>query len=221
MAQDSDVKLLLGQVKVEALDLCLDSQDRRKNNTQHRRALVHDFDDGLTLNWNRDYPGGVTIKGNTNVDGNLSVRNGLFRAQIQKLDGWEFLGNPPAIHLVAEDLVLHNRELQDSKRNVALSHTDNDTLTINRNKGYVGGVKIEGRIEATETLEIKESIHIGSTKPYGNHLRITNDTIEVTTKQLGFPGHQPSLTLDLVAEIRELRKEINALKQKVANLEQS
>jgi cell division protein FtsB len=38
---------------------------------------------------------------------------------------------------------------------------------------------------------------------------------------LGFPGHQPSLTLDLVAEIRELRKEINALKQKVANLEQS
>jgi hypothetical protein len=63
---NSDVKLVNAQVKVEAWDLCLDGgKDRRKNDTPQRRALVHDFDDGLTLNWDGDYPGGVTINGTT------------------------------------------------------------------------------------------------------------------------------------------------------------
>jgi hypothetical protein len=62
MSAQSDVKLVPGQVIVDALDLCLDSPDRRKEQTNpHRRALVHDFDDGLTLNWDHDYPGGVKI----------------------------------------------------------------------------------------------------------------------------------------------------------------
>jgi hypothetical protein len=50
-------------VKAVASDFMLDKQDRRKNNTPSRRALVHDFNDGLTLNWDGDYPGGVTING--------------------------------------------------------------------------------------------------------------------------------------------------------------
>lgn len=93
---NSDVKLVHGQVKVEAWDLCVDSKDRRKKDTPHRRALVHDFDDGLTVNWNYDYPGGVTIRhlklidpkgkvlsspgaihltiaGNTKIDGDVKV----------------------------------------------------------------------------------------------------------------------------------------------------
>ncbi|MEZ5259680.1 MAG: hypothetical protein R2705_23200 [Ilumatobacteraceae bacterium] len=36
---------------------------RRRNSTTWRRALVHDHNDGLTLNWASDYPGGVTING--------------------------------------------------------------------------------------------------------------------------------------------------------------
>ncbi len=63
MSNESDVKLLSTQVIVEAWDLCLDSPDRRKNQTPQRRALVHDFNDGLTVNWSNDYPGGVTING--------------------------------------------------------------------------------------------------------------------------------------------------------------
>lgn len=70
---NSDVKLVHGQVKVEAWDLCVDSKDRRKNNTPHRRALVHDFDDGLTINWGRDYPGGVTIQGSVTITDTLLV----------------------------------------------------------------------------------------------------------------------------------------------------
>lgn len=61
--EGSDLKLFPGQVKVEAWDLCIDSKDRRKNDSPHRRALVHDFDDGLTLNWGGDYPGGVRVEG--------------------------------------------------------------------------------------------------------------------------------------------------------------
>ena len=93
----SDIKLLPGQVKVEAWDLCVDSKDRRKNTTPERRALVHDFDDGLTINYSYDYPGGVkinhlnvinarpnnkltspgathlTITGNTQITGNTKI----------------------------------------------------------------------------------------------------------------------------------------------------
>ncbi|QXP53073.1 MULTISPECIES: hypothetical protein [unclassified Cellulophaga] len=45
----------------------MDNADRR-NGSGHRRALVHDHEDGLTINYNGDYPGGVTIKGIIKVD---------------------------------------------------------------------------------------------------------------------------------------------------------
>jgi len=38
-----------------------------------RRALAHDFSDGLTINVASDYPGGVTIYGKVNVPGKLMV----------------------------------------------------------------------------------------------------------------------------------------------------
>jgi hypothetical protein len=44
-------------------DLFLRDRSRMKkpDGPQLRRALVHDFEDGLTINFNHDYPGGVTI----------------------------------------------------------------------------------------------------------------------------------------------------------------
>lgn len=66
---EADIKLVGMQVKAEAWDFCLDSQDpaRRHDATPHRRALVHDYGDGLTINWANDYPGGVTIHGMRNL----------------------------------------------------------------------------------------------------------------------------------------------------------
>ncbi len=72
---ESDIKLLeRGVVQVEGRelflqthDIKLDSADRRRG-SGHRRALVHDHQDGLTINYNGDYPGGVTIKGIIKVD---------------------------------------------------------------------------------------------------------------------------------------------------------
>ena len=49
-------------LKSTASDFLLENPARRKANTRAiRRALVHDQNDGLTINYNSDYPGGVTI----------------------------------------------------------------------------------------------------------------------------------------------------------------
>lgn len=63
-------------LRVEAADLVIDAYDRRKVNTGLRRAMVHDQNDGLTLNFNGDYPGGVTINGMNSlvIKGDLQFR---------------------------------------------------------------------------------------------------------------------------------------------------
>jgi hypothetical protein len=49
-------------LKTEGSDIMLDSPERRGNHGGAlRRAMVHDGADGLTLNFNHDYSGGVTI----------------------------------------------------------------------------------------------------------------------------------------------------------------
>lgn len=48
-------------IKTTAADLIMDCPLRHKGKPGLRRALVHDQADGLTLNFNRDYPGGLTL----------------------------------------------------------------------------------------------------------------------------------------------------------------
>ncbi|WP_409178185.1 hypothetical protein [Brevibacillus fortis] len=57
-------------VRTTASDLILDSPDRRIAGGL-RRALVHDGTDGLTINFNGDYPGGVTVGGGMTVTGDV------------------------------------------------------------------------------------------------------------------------------------------------------
>lgn len=54
-------------IKAEAADFMLDSAARRKSASRTRRALVHDPNDGLTINYAGDYPGGVTLVGVTEI----------------------------------------------------------------------------------------------------------------------------------------------------------
>lgn len=61
-------------LKTTAADFMLDSPARRgAGGSPHRRALVHDFGDGLTINWANDYRGGVTVVGKLAVTGDLTV----------------------------------------------------------------------------------------------------------------------------------------------------
>ena len=48
-------------VKTTASDLLIDSAARHKGGGSLRRALVHDQSDGLTVNFNGDYPAGITL----------------------------------------------------------------------------------------------------------------------------------------------------------------
>lgn len=65
-------------VKALGSDFVLDSAERRKNATPFRRALVHDQSDGLTVNFNGDYPGGVAINGSIiNLNGPSGLRIGM------------------------------------------------------------------------------------------------------------------------------------------------
>jgi hypothetical protein len=73
-------------VKATAADLMLDSPARRRpGGGPHRRALVHDFQDGLTINFNGDYPGGVTVTGNLVVTGELKVAGLALSATLASL----------------------------------------------------------------------------------------------------------------------------------------
>jgi hypothetical protein len=56
-----------------ASDFMLDQPMRRTSRRGLRRALVHDQRDGLTVNYNGDYPGGVTIVGDVMIKGFLRV----------------------------------------------------------------------------------------------------------------------------------------------------
>lgn len=76
----SDIKLDGDNVIVEGTttlfrtyDLYIDAQSRRSNQNGSRRALVHNSQDGLTINYNGDYPGGVTIYGKVATPNALTV----------------------------------------------------------------------------------------------------------------------------------------------------
>ena len=65
---DGSFLVLEGRVvKATAADFMLDSPVRRLKPTPFRRALVHNQSDGLTVNFNRDYPGGITLNGVTEI----------------------------------------------------------------------------------------------------------------------------------------------------------
>jgi hypothetical protein len=73
-------------VKTTASDLMLDSPGRRgAGGGLQRRALVHDAQDGLTINFGGDYPGGVTVTGNLAVTGDLKLAGTPLGATVASL----------------------------------------------------------------------------------------------------------------------------------------
>ena len=85
--QGGDWLVLEGSVvKTTASDLMIDSPGRRRGGpSPHRRALVHDAQDGLTINFAGDYPGGVTVVGNLAVTGDLQLAGAGLAANIAGL----------------------------------------------------------------------------------------------------------------------------------------
>jgi len=86
------VNVQCNNLNVEGTDFVLDFPARRKpNGPRLRRALVHDFNDGLTVNFAGDYPGGITLVNVAQIlpkDGRLVVRGGIsYEAQGVQAEG--------------------------------------------------------------------------------------------------------------------------------------
>lgn len=78
-----DIKLEENRVTISALWLYVDSwdihlshPDRRRDGVEgegFRRALVHNHNDGLSINYAGDYPGGVSIDGSVTFSGLVEI----------------------------------------------------------------------------------------------------------------------------------------------------
>lgn len=79
--EGDQVTIRCSNINVQGHDLLLDYPGRRKaNGPRFRRALVHDSTDGLSLNFEGDYPGGLRLNGVTELlplHRNLVVRGGI------------------------------------------------------------------------------------------------------------------------------------------------
>jgi hypothetical protein len=184
----SDIKFVGEDIHVEGnvqrvtcFDIELDNAGRRKNASGRRRAFVHDFDDGLTLNWANDYPGGVTINGEVRMPNGATVgtlagtalkcthhtlhldhaaRRSTVRAAPAKGKGKAPSANLAVAAGAASSIglaghtVVNLPGLRPTQRR-ALMHDTADGLTINVNGDYPGGVTIRGTVKLPEALLVK------------------------------------------------------------------
>lgn len=100
--EGDQVTIRCSNVNVQGHDLLLDYPGRRKaNGPRFRRALVHDSTDGLSLNFEGDYPGGLRLNGVTELlplQRDLVVRGGIsYEAQ-----GIDLAGHPTAVTVVVD-----------------------------------------------------------------------------------------------------------------------
>ncbi|MDQ2842405.1 MAG: hypothetical protein M3Y72_15440 [Acidobacteriota bacterium] len=93
-------------VKAECSDFMLDSPERHTGGGPNRRALVHDQNDGLTLNFNKDYPGGVTINAVRSLDVKGDLQFTISHHDELLLKG----GNPPDETVNLSDVIKSLRQ---------------------------------------------------------------------------------------------------------------
>jgi hypothetical protein len=128
------VKVTGDALHCDVPDLLLDHRLRRPEGARgRRRALVHNTRDGLTVNWNSDYPGGVTIFGPVHVG---------------------------STDLELEHPSRRGTEHTDRPRR-ALVHDREDGLTINFRGDYPGGVTVHGALRVRrsgETMDVYDRI---------------------------------------------------------------
>ncbi|MGY6519480.1 MAG: hypothetical protein ACXIUZ_12295 [Lysobacteraceae bacterium] len=127
-------------LKVTGFDIEFDNAGRRSTAGGKRRAFVHDFQDGLTINWAGDYPGGVTIRGEVKLPQSLTT---------PRINGSILRLGHHSLHLIHEA-----RKSNTSNNRRALVHDTSDGLTINFAQDYPGGVTIRGPVRIPGSLTI-------------------------------------------------------------------
>jgi hypothetical protein len=121
-------------LEVKCWDIKLDGPGRRSSTTGERRAMVHGFNDEVVINYNKDYPGGVTIKGSIGIPDKI-------KQDYLRLESHDLYLDHPA------------RRSNTSGSRRALVHGFNDELVLNYNKDYPGGVTIRGSISIPDKIK--------------------------------------------------------------------
>ena len=136
-------------LKSQTTDLMLDAPSRRKVSGGNRRALVHDFNDGLTVNWANDYPGGVTINSTLQINGDKNNDWLNVNSRVTKFIGTDLMLDSPG-----------RRKVAGGYRR-ALVHDFQDGLTINWASDYPGGVTIKGVVKVPTSLTVG-TVNVGT-----------------------------------------------------------
>ena len=124
---------------------------------QDRRAIVHGTDDILILNFSNDYTGG------TKIDSDLDVK-GLFSVEVSN-GVLEF--NGPDLTLCRDSRLPDGTTCQrpgetTGERRRALVHYAGDTLILNFDGDYTGGVEIESDLKVKRNAGVaRKSVTVG------------------------------------------------------------
>lgn len=161
--------------KCTASDLMLDAPTRRRGGASpHRRALVHDFDDGLTLNFAGDYPAGVKVVGTLRAAGDVAVAGDVTVAGSLILDGERLTPR------------LMEGQLQWAEARIAaLEKTVEALLTL------AGAVVVPAWRTKTEILEGDD---MGMVSPSAESLGLTIE-YEIDQLRPGF-GHEDVISME-------------------------
>jgi hypothetical protein len=189
-------KIKQNHLYLEGTDFHLDHPDRRSTTGGYRRALVHGFNDALVLNYGKDYPGGVTIRGEVHIPEKIK-QNHLI------LEGTDF-------HLDHPD----RRSTTGGSRR-ALVHGFNDALVLNFNKDYPGGTVVHGNLELQKGGKLDFKNTAGTVK-----VRIDTDDFTQPAWP-AWPGGSVPTRLDLIEEMRSMKEEILTLREEVDELKAS
>ncbi len=195
-----------GITKAESTDFMLDSRSRRKTNTPHRRALVHDFDDGLTINWDNDYPAGVSVNSCKQILG-FNNRDWLIvRSRITQQFGTDFMLDGGSAR---------RGRLAPLRRNPfrrALVHGPGDQLVLNWDRDYTGGVVVNGRVSMPNGAVVG-GVDVGATLT-SLTTRVSQLTAELTAATAAIAALNAEVTA-ATSDISVLNDRIEALEAQV------
>lgn len=139
-----------------------------------RRALSHDMDDRLVLNYANDYSGGVDVKSSLTVKPGVSEFNPdnldtIFSSNIDNMNHIRgdtiILGKTRSIGnfsvlkdaTIDEDLIIKGNNIKLSNKDFATHIKEDDKIVINNNKKFTSGVEIQGKLSAKNELCLGET----------------------------------------------------------------